>query len=294
MLEFQRGLVQILLLIGFLWLNLNKIQAEETKSIKCGQRNTQGIPTASNSDIPTPLGESKFGEFPWTIDIAQGPRVFCAGSLIHPKVVLTAGQCLLRQNDNELKLRAGVWDRAANNERYPYQERSIAKAIIHPEMAARRNDIALVIVNEPFILADHIGTVCLPPANYATPNGTICYATGWGRRSLFGDLSQRMKLVTLSSLEGELCEREIQTKLESSVMCAVGQNGNDTCAGDSGGPLVSRIEAEGKVYHQIGITSFGAACFAGIPGGYTNVAHLREWIDSQMRENGLETATYIH
>ncbi|XP_061399241.1 phenoloxidase-activating factor 2-like [Musca vetustissima] len=272
-------------------------QAEETQPIKCGQRNKEGILGALNSATSPsgPPGESRFGEFPWTIDITNNQKLICAGSLIHPKVVLTAGQCLLRQLDNKnLTIRAGLWDREDNNERYPYQERSIEKFIIHPEMAARKYDIALVFVNESFVLADHINTVCLPPANYVTPNGTMCYATGWGRQSMFGDISRRIKRVTLTSLTEEICEREMNTQLHSSVMCALGQNGNDTCAGDSGAPLVSRITTEEEVYHQIGITSFGAACFAGIPGGYTDVARLREWIDSQMRDNGLDITTYIH
>uniref|UniRef100_A0A1I8M9W4 Peptidase S1 domain-containing protein n=1 Tax=Musca domestica TaxID=7370 RepID=A0A1I8M9W4_MUSDO len=296
-LEFERPFVKFLLVMGFICFNLTLIKAEETKTIKCGQRNLQGISTAAAS---TPsVGESKFGEFPWTIDIANEGRVFCVGSLIHPRVVLTAGQCVALPEDiPNLKLRAGLWDRESNPEHYPYQERSIEKIILHDDLGRsrrrRRNDIALVIVNAPFVLADHIKTVCLPPANYVAPNGTTCYATGWGKQSLRGDHSQRMKLVPLTRIEDGICEREMEIQLHSSVMCAVGQNGSDTCSGDSGGPLVSRINADQEVYHQIGITSFGISCFDGSPGGYTNVGYLREWIDEQMKANGLETTTYIH
>ncbi|XP_073821018.1 phenoloxidase-activating factor 2-like [Musca autumnalis] len=294
MAEFKTPKNRLLFLICFQWVavSCNSTQANETKIFKCGQRNKEGLTFTPTAPL---IGESNFGEFPWTIDITKDRRVFCVGSLIHPKVVLSAAQCFLRLADKELiKLRAGIWDREDNNERYPYQERSIEKAIIHPALAPRQYDIALVIVNEPFIVADHINTICLPPANYETPNDTISYVTGWGRKSFFGAASQRMKRVTLTTLNMEICEREMNTQLHRTVMCAVGHNGNDTCAGDSGAPLVSRIKEDEEIYHQIGIASFGAACFAGIPGGYTNVAHLREWIDSQMKENGLEISTYLH
>ncbi|XP_073820974.1 phenoloxidase-activating factor 2-like [Musca autumnalis] len=302
MAEFKTPKNRLLFLICFLWLavSCNPTQVNETKIFKCGQRNKEGL--ISNPTAPL-IGESNFGEFPWTIDISKDNKVFCVGSLIHPKVVLSAAQCFLRQPHKELiKLRAGIWDREDNNERYPYQERSIEKTITHPAEDPRQYsyDIALVIVNEPFIVADHINTICLPPANYETPNGTISYATGWGRKLLFGEYihtSERMKRVTLTTLNMEICERELNTQLHRTAMCAVGLNGLngiDTCLGDGGGPLVSRIKEDEEIYHQIGITSFGRTCFSGIPGGYTNVAYLREWIDSQMKENGLEISTYLH
>ncbi|XP_073820960.1 phenoloxidase-activating factor 2-like [Musca autumnalis] len=294
MAEFKTHKNRLLFLICFLWLavSCNPTQVNETKIFKCGQRNKEGL--ISNPSAPL-IGESIFGEFPWTIDISKDNEVFCVGSLIHPKVVLSAGHIFHRQPDKELiKLRAGIWDREDNNERYPYQERSIEKTIIHPAAALKEYsyDIALLIVNEPFILADHINTICLPPANYETPNGTISYATGWGRKSLFGDASQRMKRVTLTTLNMEICERELNTHWHNTVICAVGHNGNDTFVGDAGAPLVSRIKEDEEIYHQIGITSFGS--LDNIPGGYTNVAYLREWIDSQMKENGLEISTYLH
>lgn len=258
-----------------------------TEAPKCGQRNVGGVDSTCQ---PSRVGESEFGEFPWTIDITSPQGVYCSGSLIHPRVVLTAGQCVLRGDKQDLKIRAGLWDRQANNDRLPYQERTVKKTIVHPGMGIHRNDVALIILDEPFTLTSHIQTICLPPSNHAFANGTTCYATGWGRTSIMGGLSQKMKRITLTTVDTDTCEKETYWKMHNSVLCAVGHNGNDTCSGDSGAPLVCRVNSDSasELYHQIGITSFGAACFAGVPGGYTNVAYGRDWIDEHMTSNGLE------
>uniref|UniRef100_A0A1I8P4W9 Peptidase S1 domain-containing protein n=1 Tax=Stomoxys calcitrans TaxID=35570 RepID=A0A1I8P4W9_STOCA len=262
--------------------------------IKCGKRNVGGVAVGASVERPLHVAESEFGEFPWTVDINKEGTVFCVGSLIHPKVVLTAGQCVLRGDANSLKIRAGLWDRVVKNEHLPYQERSVEKTITHPAMHERSKDIALIIVNEPFTLGPHINTICLPPLNHVTADGILCYATGWGNTALLSSTSQRMKRIILNTVDRTTCQNNLQLHLDRSVLCAVGRNGTDTCSGDSGAALVTRIASNptAEVYHQIGITSFGASCFAGLPGGYTDVAYLREWIDYQMEANGLEKSSY--
>ncbi|XP_075170497.1 phenoloxidase-activating factor 2-like [Haematobia irritans] len=259
---------------------------------KCGKRNVGGVIEASAA-TSTHAGESEFGEFPWTVDITKDGNVYCVGSLIHPAVVLTAGQCLIRGDVRKLRIRAGLWDRIAANEKLPHQERRVDTVMVHPQMSLQRYDVGLIFLSEPFSVGPHISTICLPPKSYVVPRGTVCYASGWGRNFLFGGTTQKMKRITLATVDRATCQEKMGIAVAESVLCAGGTNGNDTCTGDSGAPLVSRIKADNEeVYHQIGIASFGASCFTDIPSGYTNVAHVREWIDSGMVAKGFDSSTY--
>lgn len=69
-------------------------------------------------------------------------------------------------------------------------------------------------------------------------------------------------------------------------MCAGGAKDEDTCYGDGGGPLVCSVSYE--KYVQTGIVSWGVGCGEeSVPGVYTNVALFSDWIQNEMRKEGL-------
>lgn len=67
---------------------------DENEIPKCGQWNTKGV----GFRIVGSGDEAQFGEFPWMVAILKkddrNANNFCGGSLIHPKVVLTAIHCI--------------------------------------------------------------------------------------------------------------------------------------------------------------------------------------------------------
>lgn len=74
--------------------------------------------------------------------------------------------------------------------------------------------------------------------------------------------------------------------LDESFVCAGGEKNEDTCYGDGGGPLVCPIDYD--KYIQVGIVSWGVGCGEeSIPGVYTNVPLFRNWINDEMRKEGL-------
>ena len=269
----------------------------------CGIRNVGGIDfniTGANDN------ESGFGEFPWTIALlhASNNSYFCAGSLIHPQVVLTGTHCIINRPANSFITRAGEWDSQTEKERLPYVERSVRRVITHPQYNPRNAayDFALLILSDSIALADHINVICLPGQNAITTPRTTCFSAGWGK-DIFGAegrWSTIMKRVPLPIVEFGECQTRLRTTrlgprfaLDRSFICAGGQRNIDTCQGDGGAPLICPIGLAGENrYHQSGIVAWGIGCNTEVPGAYANVALVRNWIDEQMLANGFDTTSY--
>ncbi|XP_014260480.1 hyaluronan-binding protein 2 isoform X1 [Cimex lectularius] len=157
----------------------------------CGTRNIDGVGFRITGAIDN---ESQFGEFPWMIAIlldenfenANVKTYQCGGALIHERVVLTAAHCVQRKSSSPLLVRAGEWDTQTKNELYPHQDRQVEEIIIHEDYyaGALYNDIALLVLKEPFTFADNVDIICLPKQGDVVLNKE-CSASGWGK-DVFG------------------------------------------------------------------------------------------------------------
>lgn len=185
---------------------------------------------------------------------------------------------------------------------YLLQEQRVKEILVHPEFNKDnlRNDIALIILTSQFdtnpATSPHIGTLCLPPANMRF-DGSNCVASGWGK-NLFGEegiyqvILKKVELPIVNSNECEVLLRKTRLgrlfKLHDSFICAGGIAGKDTCKGDGGSPLACPIPGSIDRYYQAGIVSWGLGCNQDrTPGAYANVAHLRNWIDQELKSKGI-------
>ena len=170
---------------------------------------------------------------------------------------------MLKNLLQEVAFRCGDWDTQGTDEQFPYQERNVEEIILHPEFDLNipvsesnfKNDVAVLKVEKPFILAPHIDTICLPPPN-TNYDGRNCAATGWGKDRFGkplkyflilsynllilgsgGEYQTIMKEIWIDVIDHDTCQEKLrETRLgrffeldRKSFICAGGESDKDMC-----------------------------------------------------------------
>uniref|UniRef100_A0A3F2YW18 Phenoloxidase-activating factor 2 n=1 Tax=Anopheles dirus TaxID=7168 RepID=A0A3F2YW18_9DIPT len=262
----------------------------------CGLRNSNGVGFRIGAGK---VEEAEFGEFPWSLLVLEKQQIFdfddskevyaCVASLLAPNVALTVAHCVNGKTASALVVRAGEWDTRTDSETLPYQDNKVQDIRIHEQYNKHHHfDVALLVLERPFLSSDNVQTICLPPPGLRPTVGTECLTGGWGK-DRFGEAGvyqQILKRVTLPIVDGGECQQALRRtrlgaayKLHSSFLCAGGKKDADVCSGDGGAALVCLLPGSQTNYYQAGVVAWGIGCGdEHIPGVYADVDSARPWI----------------
>lgn len=166
--------------------------------------------------------------------------------------------------------------------------------VMHPNFTSSnlKNDIAMIRLAHRIHQDEHIGPICMPNPievrDFQTHDGSVqCITVGWGiaSKGKKGSFSDVAKKVTLPLVDHDQCQHMLQKtklgrkfELDSSFMCAGGEEGQDSCFGDGGSPLM--CQQEDGTFALVGLVSWGIGCGEhNVPGVYTNVAEFLDFLD---------------
>lgn len=236
--------------------------------------------TAISSRIFGGRSVSSSAKFPWMAAIVDniGNQVFCTGSLINNRYVLTAAHCLINRDESMIHIVLGESDITSPASSSLYR---VNRLYSHPSfsgVSTMQNDIALIELDRTVVFSERMKPICLPKAG---PRyfGTFTIA-GWGLLSPAGRQPRVLQEARVLQRSQTYCQAVYGSSKYSNKdhICANGPT-SGVCNGDSGGPLM--YSSAGK-YFQVAIVSYGSSNCADtrFPAAFTRTSGYLEWIFS--------------
>ncbi|XP_059051222.1 trypsin CFT-1-like [Achroia grisella] len=200
----------------------------------------------------------------------------CGGSIINNRSVLSAAHCFVGDSPNNWRVRAG-----STNAHSGGIVHDLGQIIIHSGYSSSTldNDVAILRVSSNFVYSNVISAGSIAGTNYNLADNQVVYATGWGRTSPGGPLSEQLRQVQIWSINLATCRSryaELGLTVTDNMLCSgwLDVGGRDQCQGDSGGPL----------FHNgviVGVCSWGYSCAtARYPGVNARVSSYTTWIQA--------------
>ncbi|XP_046810387.1 trypsin eta-like [Lucilia cuprina] len=202
----------------------------------------------------------------------------CGGSIYKANIIVTASHCVSKKKADSFLIVAGTSTRNGGDGAVSL----VSKIIMHEKYNSTiyDNDVALMILSTPLPL-NGVTMAPISLASEAPKQGAKAFITGWGTIKAGGKASDKLLEVQVPVISNERCDALYASyygpgRISNSMVCAGldGVGGKDACQGDSGGPFV----VNGQL---AGVVSWGRGCaLADYPGVYSNVAYLRDWIET--------------
>lgn len=230
---------------------------------------------------------AKAGDNPWQVALVlwspnDGPRIlFCGGSLIAPRLVITAAHCVDNKTQNtDLDVVVGALNLATDGQRI-----HVAHIWVDPnynKAQAHADDVAILELSMDGIPQGR--TVPLMGDDAGVAELTPVRVTGWGAPIHGAGAVRDLRTVDLRLISNLHCNDPVSydNAIGPTMLCAGSDGaGKDSCQGDSGGPLTIDLHGTRTL---MGVVSWGDDCgIADKYGVYARVAAIG-WIQKCMND----------
>ena len=241
--------------------------------------------------------EQDVGETPWLVQVRQDGRQTCTGTLIEPRIVLTAGHCLLGGLPTSVAVQRQR-TRGSDGEVVPVGRYALNRAWAKRQArgpVSSRGDLAVLELKRP---VDGVEPVSLagPDARSLVRAGRPAVAGGWGLTAGPAREDRTLRSVRVPVRASSTCRRALPDNGDRppSVLCAGRPRSRGVCSGDSGGPLYRMVDGRPV---QLGVVSAvittqrrtqrRANCRRVLVGVYvpTFSGSARRWIDRAVKRS---------
>ncbi|GMR49057.1 hypothetical protein PMAYCL1PPCAC_19252, partial [Pristionchus mayeri] len=188
----------------------------------------------------------------------ERPVTLCGGTIIAPRVILTAAHCVYHETFHEIARSVRI--RVAFNRTSPRAGKSFLSndILLHPQYIQERFpaafDLALIILSPEdklplceFMTSPQLARLPSPDLIISNLNkGDSCFIVGWGKMEdeRYSGTPQHANIVNVSEMTAY--------QFRATIIEGKGEGAQRACFGDSGGPLICEID---HIPYLIGVNS---------------------------------------
>ncbi len=255
----------------------------------------QAAPDTPNQPDIVGGEEAQPGAYPWMAALVRADTadaftgLFCGGTLIYPRWVLTASHCVVDKETGAIVDPANVIVVLGrhNLKSSDGEKIGVTKVISHTNYNTSTHDFDIALLH-----LDKASTQMPLPmiANFNNASlfmpDQLTTVLGWGQTKNAdpNSASAVLRQTRLPIVSNDICNQSdaYNGNITNKMLCAgYVQGGKDSCQGDSGGPLL--VRNQNNLWIQAGIVSFGDGCAQPNKYGvYTRVSEFHDWVVSNL------------